>query len=82
MHMRASPCSSAARLFTAAFVSGALALGCAPSPRNVPCSNDAQCEQANPAFRYCLQSRCVECVNTSACGAGKTCDDGECKLAR
>ncbi|MCC6553376.1 MAG: hypothetical protein IT372_10195 [Polyangiaceae bacterium] len=80
--MRASFRSSFSLLSTAALVLGALALGCAPSPRDVPCSNDAQCEQANPAFKYCLQSRCVECVTASACGEGKTCDDGECKLAR
>jgi len=55
-------------------------VGCAPQPRNVPCSNDGVCAAANPAFRYCLESRCVECVGSSHCGANGTCVDGTCKI--
>ena len=56
-----------------------LPLGCTPSPRNVPCSNDLQCEQANEEFTYCLQGRCVECVGSASCGDARTCADGDCR---
>jgi peptidoglycan-associated lipoprotein len=56
-------------------------LGCTPGPRNVPCSNDGQCEKDSPAFRYCLESRCVECVGNTACGANGTCVDGKCAIS-
>lgn len=62
--------------FVAMFGLGALA--CAPTPRNVPCSNDGQCEELSEDFNYCLQSRCVECVASASCGDGNTCVDGRC----
>jgi hypothetical protein len=51
---------------------------CAPSPRDVPCSNDAECESASKNFSYCLESRCVECISSIACGDGNRCDNGIC----
>lgn len=69
-------------LAAALVAAGALFSGCAPEPRNVPCSNDAQCAEANEDFRYCLQSRCVECVTSASCGEGNVCDDGECAEAK
>jgi hypothetical protein len=53
-------------------------LGCAPAPRNVSCSNDGQCQMAEERFKYCLQSRCVECVASSSCGEGGSCVSGNC----
>jgi peptidoglycan-associated lipoprotein len=61
-------------------VLGTLATSCAPEPRNVPCTNDGQCQKASEAFRYCLQSRCVQCVSSSSCGNGNSCIDGECVI--
>ncbi|MEZ4298333.1 MAG: hypothetical protein R3B70_25495 [Polyangiaceae bacterium] len=55
------------------------AAACAPSPKNTPCSNDGECAAADDAFRYCLQSRCVECVGSSSCEGGK-CVDGACEI--
>lgn len=61
-----------------AWIVGLAVLGCAPTPRNVPCSNDGQCEEMNDYFNYCVQSRCVECVANASCGEGNTCVDGQC----
>jgi len=55
-----------------------IAAACTPSPRNTPCSNQADCESADPEFRYCLDNRCVECVSDSSCGYGNVCRDGLC----
>lgn len=65
-------------LFTAA-LGPVLAAGCAPSPRNVPCSNASDCEAAGNEFRYCVTSRCVECLDDASCGDGNRCDDGICE---
>lgn len=79
--------SPASRRLSRGGVIAALALfgwifsaGCAPEPRNVPCTNDGQCEKASEEFRYCLQSRCVECIEDSACGDGNACVSGECQV--
>jgi hypothetical protein len=65
--------------FTAlAGIIGLAALGCAPTPRSVPCSNDRQCAELSDDFNYCLQSRCVECISSESCGDGNTCIDGQC----
>jgi hypothetical protein len=58
-----------------------LGASCAPAPRNVPCSNGGQCEEASKDFHYCLQSRCVECVSSSSCGERGSCIDGECRVS-
>lgn len=82
MKLRLSRWSLASVLAGAAsLAAGTLTPGCAPQPRNVPCSNDAQCAEANEDFRYCLQSRCVECVSSSSCGASGVCDSGECRAS-
>lgn len=52
--------------------------GCAPEPRNVPCSNDSVCQGLDERLNYCLQSKCVECVGVSGCPTGSVCDDGVC----
>ena len=54
-------------------------VGCAPSPRNVPCSNDGECQKVAERFHYCLETRCVECVGSASCGEGRTCTDGACQ---
>ncbi len=51
---------------------------CAPSPRSLPCENDGQCSKASPEYRYCLQSKCVECVGSPDCGEGNQCIAGAC----
>lgn len=63
-----------ASLFFVSWSAGA----CAPSPRNVPCQNDGQCETANADFKFCAEARCVECLSPSACGEGNACVDGQC----
>jgi hypothetical protein len=57
---------------------GLAAGGCAPEPKNVPCSNDSVCQDLDDRFNYCLQSRCVECVGVSGCPTGAVCDNGAC----
>lgn len=57
------------------------AFGCTTEPRNVPCSNDGQCEKDNPQFKYCLESRCVECVGNASCEHGGSCVDGRCVIS-
>ncbi len=53
---------------------------CTPEPRNVPCSNDGQCRGVSDELRYCLESRCVECVSSSSCGSSNSCVDGMCVI--
>jgi peptidoglycan-associated lipoprotein len=62
-----------------AIVCISIGAGCAPSPRNLPCANDGECEKGGTEFRYCLESRCVECVGSASCGDGNTCVDGRCE---
>jgi hypothetical protein len=54
----------------------ALAAGCAPEPRTVHCSNDADCTELGGDFHYCAQSRCVECVTSAWCGPDRRCAAG------
>jgi hypothetical protein len=64
----------------AAFVAlVAMACGCAPTPKNTPCSNGGDCERIDPRFHYCLQHRCVECIADSSCGERGACVDGACE---
>jgi hypothetical protein len=51
---------------------------CAPGPRYVTCDNDAVCHESGGNFRYCQESRCVECVTSSTCGSHRICKNGEC----
>jgi hypothetical protein len=69
-----------ARYYIAAVILSLL-VGCATQPRNVPCANDGQCEKESPQFRYCLESRCVECVGSSTCGPKGSCVDGRCMIS-
>ncbi len=65
-----------ATLFSVAMV--ALLLGsCAPSPKNVPCSNAGDCNE-DPRFHYCVSARCVECLDDQGCHEGDTCTEGVC----
>jgi hypothetical protein len=52
---------------------------CSTEPRYAACSNDGECEKVGAKFRYCLQSRCVECVGSASCGEGRACVDGACE---
>lgn len=70
---------SALRLSLFAII--AFTAGCAPSPRDVSCSNDGQCEAVGARYHYCLESRCVECLGSASCGEGRTCEDGACRCS-
>jgi hypothetical protein len=54
-------------------------MGCSPGPRYVTCDNDAVCRDADPAFKYCSQSHCVECISQSQCRHGMICRAGSCE---
>jgi hypothetical protein len=69
---------NATRILGAIGVLALAALGCAPEPKNVTCSNDGDCRKMDDRLNYCLESRCVECVGVSSCPLGGTCDDGAC----
>jgi hypothetical protein len=66
-------------LITTLTIATTVSVGCAPAPRNRPCSNDGECRTLDEGYSYCLQSRCVRCVATSMCNPGQLCVDGECK---
>lgn len=66
------------RVSTLWFGLALMVAGCAPSPKNVPCSNGGECTKVDARFNYCLQSRCVECISSSSCGEGRLCTDGTC----
>ncbi|HEY2407477.1 MAG TPA: hypothetical protein VGI10_15810 [Polyangiaceae bacterium] len=53
------------------------AVDCGPA-RDAHCSNDGECEALGGDFKYCLESRCVECVTSAACGAHRYCHQGAC----
>lgn len=59
-------------------LAAAAAVGCAPEPLSVACSNDAQCQAADERLNYCMESRCVECVGIASCEEGQVCDSGAC----
>ncbi|WP_437819728.1 hypothetical protein [Sorangium sp. So ce1078] len=79
------PIALLARLAALAATAGlpiAAAAGCAPAPQNMPCSSDAECRRRDDDLKYCISSRCVECLSSSICGggAGTECADGRCVL--
>ena len=48
------------------------------------CENDGQCVAANAGgkhadSRVCVDHKCVECRDSSACGAGRACRSGRCE---
>ena len=51
---------------------------CTPSPKDVRCSNQGDCQRVDPAYGYCLQNRCVQCLDDPGCGEGGVCKDGLC----
>lgn len=69
---------SSTRLFGAAVLVALAAVGCAPEPKSVPCSNDGACRSVDERLQYCLRSKCVECVGVSGCKTGQVCDNGAC----
>lgn len=52
-------------------------VGCTPEPQNVPCSNDGECSAKSAEYRFCAESRCVECVGRGSCD-GHACVQGRC----
>lgn len=66
-------------LLLASALSALFLSACSPRPRNVPCTNAGDCEAAGDGFRYCLESRCVECLSDMGCGDGNKCTDGRCQ---
>jgi hypothetical protein len=69
------------------FLSGLIALcllllataHCAPDPKSVPCTDDAECQQRDPKLVYCANSYCVECVTELTCDEGEICAAGVCE---
>lgn len=60
------------------FVASLSAAGCAPSPKDVSCTNDAACRKLGDKYQYCLEDHCVECVGNASCGDGQVCQSGAC----
>lgn len=54
-----------------------LLASCTPDPKNTPCTNDGECTAKSSDYRYCAESRCVECVGRGSCN-GKACVQGRC----
>lgn len=50
---------------------------CVPSPKDVPCSNQGDCQKVDPKYGYCVDNRCVECLDDTGCG-NDSCVDGRC----
>jgi hypothetical protein len=75
MLVRAALLSTSFALFSLVSL---VSLGCAPAPKNTPCSNDGDCRALNEGYEYCLQFRCVKCIAMSMCEPGELCVDGEC----
>lgn len=55
-----------------------IAAGCTPSPKDVRCSNQGDCQKVNSEYGYCLQNRCVQCLDDPGCGENGVCRDGVC----
>ncbi len=54
------------------------AMACTPSPKDVRCSNQGECQKVSSEYGYCVQNRCVQCLDDSGCGEGNVCHDGLC----
>lgn len=70
--------ASRGALIGCAAVLGLLMSQCAPTPRNLPCSNDSDCPDGERGHAFCASNHCVECVTSASCGAHRTCHAGEC----
>ncbi len=62
-------------------LASAVAVSCAPSPKNVPCTNGGECQKIDPKYAYCLEARCVECVGDASCPDKSVCKDGSCRAS-
>ncbi len=51
---------------------------CVPAPKDVRCSNQSDCQKVDPQYGYCVQNRCVECLDDPGCGEGNVCTSGRC----
>jgi hypothetical protein len=51
---------------------------CVPAPKDVRCNNQSDCQKVDPQYGYCLQNRCVECLDDPGCGEGNVCRRGQC----
>lgn len=54
------------------------ACACTPAPKDVRCTNQADCKAVNERYGYCMQNRCVECLGDPGCGEGNVCREGLC----
>jgi hypothetical protein len=77
--MRVDLLPSTFRAVLAGGLFGFVALTCAPSPRNVPCSNLGDCRKIDERFGFCGQGKCVECVGRGSCD-GHDCVEGVCSI--
>jgi hypothetical protein len=76
--IRSKEVSSMRWLFSLLLLSPLVA-ACAPAPKNVPCSNQSDCKQVDPTYGYCVENRCVECLDDTSCGEGNACVGGRCQ---
>jgi hypothetical protein len=54
------------------------AVSCAPSPKDVRCTNQADCKKVDSQYGYCAMNRCVQCLDDPGCGEGNVCTSGQC----
>ena len=54
------------------------AVSCVPAPKDVRCTNQADCKNVDKRYGYCAQNRCVECLDDPGCGEGSVCTAGRC----
>lgn len=55
-----------------------IATSCVPAPKDVRCSNQADCKMVDERYGYCAQNRCVQCLDDPGCGEGNVCEAGQC----
>ena len=70
--------ASLARAMATLAVMGTIVAACTPESKIVPCSNDGECKKVSSQYRFCTESRCVECVGRGSCG-GHACVEGKCE---
>lgn len=52
---------------------------CVPAPKDVPCSNQGDCKEVDPQYGFCVDNRCVQCLDDAGCGEGNACVSGRCE---